>query len=181
MFEAAECSAFSILSYILYPYFCSKAGCCVYILDLLSCPRFCIFRVFCHLTITQESLTKFVCAINLAPNSDYKKFFDCLTSKVDPILFLYLFEEISILGNFNVHSQLWLSSPFTDHLGELSFTFAILHDLEQLVLTHYSYSWPSNRYAQHVCKRGKLAKGYINSKTIKRTALLPVPLQILEM
>ena len=27
----------------------------------------------------------------------------------------------------------WLSSPFTDHPGELAFNFAILHDLEQLV------------------------------------------------
>ncbi|MPC37136.1 hypothetical protein E2C01_030610 [Portunus trituberculatus] len=41
--------------------------------------------------------------------------------------------EISILGDFNVHYQLWLSSPFTDHPGEIAFNFAILHDLEQLV------------------------------------------------
>ena len=27
----------------------------------------------------------------------------------------------------------WLSSPFTDHPGELAYNFAILHDLEQLV------------------------------------------------
>ncbi|MPC33958.1 hypothetical protein E2C01_027329 [Portunus trituberculatus] len=42
-------------------------------------------------------------------------------------------EETSILGDFNVHHQLWLSSPFTDHPGELPFNFAILHHLEQLV------------------------------------------------
>ncbi|MPC48501.1 hypothetical protein E2C01_042275 [Portunus trituberculatus] len=41
--------------------------------------------------------------------------------------------EISILGDFNVHHQLWLFSPFTDHPGELAFNFAVLHDLEQLV------------------------------------------------
>ncbi|MPC86688.1 hypothetical protein E2C01_081524 [Portunus trituberculatus] len=41
--------------------------------------------------------------------------------------------EISILGNFNVHHQLWLSFLFTDHPDELSFDFAIFHDLEQLV------------------------------------------------
>ncbi|MPC56030.1 hypothetical protein E2C01_049978 [Portunus trituberculatus] len=45
----------------------------------------------------------------------------------------YPFAEISILGDFNVHHQLWLSSPFTDHPGKLSFNFAIPHDLEQLV------------------------------------------------
>ncbi|MPC77334.1 hypothetical protein E2C01_071786 [Portunus trituberculatus] len=35
--------------------------------------------------------------------------------------------------DFNVHHQLWLSSPSTDQPGELAFNFAILHDLEQLV------------------------------------------------
>ncbi|MPC10778.1 hypothetical protein E2C01_003420 [Portunus trituberculatus] len=45
----------------------------------------------------------------------------------------YPFVEISILGDFNVHCQLWLSSAFTDHPGELVFNFAVLHDLEQLV------------------------------------------------
>ncbi|MPC78162.1 hypothetical protein E2C01_072644 [Portunus trituberculatus] len=38
---------------------------------------------------------------------------------------LYPFAKISILGDFNVHHQLCLSSPFTDHPGELSFSFAI--------------------------------------------------------
>ncbi|MPC55213.1 hypothetical protein E2C01_049145 [Portunus trituberculatus] len=46
---------------------------------------------------------------------------------------LYHFTEISILGDFNVHRQLWLSSPFTDHPGELALNFAILYDIEQLV------------------------------------------------
>ncbi|MPC94982.1 hypothetical protein E2C01_090174 [Portunus trituberculatus] len=41
--------------------------------------------------------------------------------------------EISILGDFNVHHQLWLSSPFTDHPGELAFKFAIVYHLQQLV------------------------------------------------
>ena len=49
------------------------------------------------------------------------------------ILSLYPFVEISILGDFNVHHQLWLSSSFTDHLGKLAFNFAILHELQQLV------------------------------------------------
>ncbi|MPC70711.1 hypothetical protein E2C01_064965 [Portunus trituberculatus] len=40
------------------------------------------------------------------------------------------FAEISILGDFNVRHQLWLSSPFIDHPGELTFNF---DDLEQLV------------------------------------------------
>ncbi|MPC51034.1 hypothetical protein E2C01_044871 [Portunus trituberculatus] len=41
--------------------------------------------------------------------------------------------EISIHGDINVHHQLGLFSPFTDHPGELAFNFATLHDLEQLV------------------------------------------------
>ncbi|MPC40873.1 hypothetical protein E2C01_034446 [Portunus trituberculatus] len=40
---------------------------------------------------------------------------------------------ISIFGEFNVHLQLWLSSPFSDHPGELAFNLTILHDLKQLV------------------------------------------------
>ena len=75
-----------------------------------------------------------VCAVHLSPNSsDYNKFFDNLTSKVEHILTLFPFTEISILGDFNVHHQLWLSSLFTDHPGELAYNFAMLHDLEQLV------------------------------------------------
>ncbi|MPC19532.1 Endoglucanase A [Portunus trituberculatus] len=41
--------------------------------------------------------------------------------------------KISIFGDFNVHHQLWLSSPFTDHPSELAFNFAITHDLKQQV------------------------------------------------
>ncbi|MPC41181.1 hypothetical protein E2C01_034766 [Portunus trituberculatus] len=40
---------------------------------------------------------------------------------------------MSILEDFNLLHQHWLTSPFTDHLGELAFNFAIFHDLEQLV------------------------------------------------
>ena len=40
---------------------------------------------------------------------------------------------MSILGDFNVHHQLWLSPPYIDHPGKLAFNFAILRDLEQLV------------------------------------------------
>ena len=52
---------------------------------------------------------------------------------MEHILTLFPFVEISILGDFNVHHQLWFSSPFTDHIGELAYNFAIQHDLEQLV------------------------------------------------
>ncbi|MPC35485.1 hypothetical protein E2C01_028909 [Portunus trituberculatus] len=75
-----------------------------------------------------------MCAVDLSFNcSDYSNFFEFLTSKVDHILSLYPFAEISLLGDFNVRHQLWLSSPFTDHPDELAFNFAILLDLEQLV------------------------------------------------
>ncbi len=43
------------------------------------------------------------------------------------------FAEISILGDFNVHHQLWLSSSFTEKPGEHAYNFALLNDLEQLV------------------------------------------------
>ncbi|MPC84507.1 hypothetical protein E2C01_079246 [Portunus trituberculatus] len=56
-----------------------------------------------------------------------------LTSKVEYIPSINPFAEISILEDFNVHHQFWLSTTFTGHPGELAFSFAILHDLEQLV------------------------------------------------
>ncbi|MPC93734.1 hypothetical protein E2C01_088874 [Portunus trituberculatus] len=119
--ETIDSSPFSVPSYFLYSYFRSKAGCCLY------------FSTVC-LRLNSHSLAEFICAVFLSPNSsDYSKFFDYLTFKVEHILSLSPFAEISILGGFNVHYQLWLSSPFTDHLGELAFNSAILHDLEQLV------------------------------------------------
>ncbi|MPC75381.1 hypothetical protein E2C01_069767 [Portunus trituberculatus] len=47
--------------------------------------------------------------------------------------FFYINFYIPILGDFNVHHQLWLFSPFTDHPDELALNFAILHDLEDVV------------------------------------------------
>ena len=86
------------------------------------------------LRLQYHSLTKFICAIYISPNSsDYVKFFDYLTSKVDYILSHFHYAEIPILGDFNVHHQLWLSSSFTDQTGDQTFNFAIPHDLEQLV------------------------------------------------
>ena len=87
-------------------------------------------RLQCH------SLTKYICAVYLSPNSsDYVKFFDYLTSKggVDYILSHFPYAEISILGDFNVHHQFWLSSSFTDQPSEQTVNFVILHELEQLV------------------------------------------------
>ena len=52
---------------------------------------------------------------------------------MEHFLSLYPFTKISILGNFNVYQQLWLSSLFPNNPGKPAFNFAILHDLEQLV------------------------------------------------
>ena len=47
------------------------------------------------------------------------------------ILSHFSYAEISILGDFNVHHKLWLSSSFTDKPGEQeAFNFTILHDIE---------------------------------------------------
>ncbi|MPC30347.1 hypothetical protein E2C01_023609 [Portunus trituberculatus] len=127
--EANDSSPFSVPSYFLYPHFCSKAGCCVSRTHAIESSKFSTI----WLQLNSHSLSKFICAVYLSPNSsDYSKFFDFLTRKVEHILSLYPFTEISILGDFNVH-QLWFSSPFTEHPGELDFNFAVLHDLEQLV------------------------------------------------
>ena len=39
------------------------------------------------------------------------------------------YAEISIIGDFNVHEQLWLSSSFTDQPGEQAFNLAICEKL----------------------------------------------------
>ena len=64
------------------------------------------------------SLTKYICAVYLLPNSsDYVKFLDYLTFKVEYILSHFPYAEITNFGNFNVQ-HLWLSSSFTDQPGE---------------------------------------------------------------
>ena len=56
-----------------------------------------------------------------------------MTSKVEYILYHFPNGEISILDDFNVHQQLWVSSSFTDQPGEHAFNLAMLYDLEKLV------------------------------------------------
>ena len=134
----ADSSPFSVPSYFLYSHFQSKAGCCAYVRNNITCTRAhnlessefstIWLRFQCHF------LTKFICAVYLSSNSSgYVKFFDYLTSKVEYILSDFPYAEISILGDFNVHHKLWLSASFTDQPGEQILNFAIFHDLEQLV------------------------------------------------
>ncbi|MPC48947.1 hypothetical protein E2C01_042734 [Portunus trituberculatus] len=112
--EATYSSAYSVPSCFLYSHFRSKAGYCVFVGNALTCSRAHALKSSEFSTIwfrlNTHSLTKFIYAVCLTP----------LTI-------------ISILGDFNVHHQLWHSSPYTDHPGELAFNLAILHDLEQLV------------------------------------------------
>ncbi|MPC85353.1 hypothetical protein E2C01_080123 [Portunus trituberculatus] len=136
--EVTDSSSFSVPSYFLYSHFRSKVGCCFFVRNDLTCSRAHALQSSEFSTIwlrlNSHSLTKFIYAIYLSPNSsDYSKFFNYLTSKVEHILSLYPFAEISILRDFNVHHQLWLSSPFTEHPGELALNFGILQDLERLV------------------------------------------------
>ena len=135
---ATDSRPFSVPSYFLYSHFQTKAGYCVYVRNDITCSRAPALESSEFSTIwlrlQSHSSTKFICAVYLSPNSsDYVKFFDYLTSKVEHILTHHPFAEISILGDFNVHHQLWLSSSFTDHPGEQAYNFAILNDLEQLV------------------------------------------------
>ena len=135
---ATDSTLYSVPSYFLYPKFHSKAGCCVYVRNDITCSRAhqldssefstIWLKVNCH------SLTKYFCAVYLSPNStNYTRFFDYLNSTVEHILTHSPFSEISILGDFNVHHQLWLSSSFTDQPGEQTYNFALINDLEQLV------------------------------------------------
>ncbi len=79
--EATDSNLYSVLSYFLYPQFHSKAGCCVYVRNDITCSR-------AHqldssefstiwLKVNSHSFSKYICAINLSPNStNYIKFFD---------------------------------------------------------------------------------------------------------
>ncbi|MPC91300.1 hypothetical protein E2C01_086325 [Portunus trituberculatus] len=138
--EATDKSPFSVPSYFLYPHFRFKDGCCVYVRNDLACFHAHALEsselITICLRLNSHSLNKVICAVYLSHNSsDYKKYFAYLTSKVEHNLFLYPFVKISILRDFNVHHQLWLSSPFTDHPGDHASKFPILHDLvlEQLM------------------------------------------------
>ena len=63
------------------------------------------------------------------------------------ILYHFPYDEISILGDFNVHHQLWLSSSFTYQPGEQIFNFASWPRAASAV--PYLYLWPPWRHAQH--------------------------------
>ena len=126
--EHSDCNRFSIPSYFLYPHFRAKGGCCVYVRNDLTCsrvpeldsPEFSTLwlRLKCH------SQTKYLCAVYLSPNStNFQNFFDYLDSKVEHILSHSPFSEISILGDFNVHHQLWLNSSRTTGAGERAYEF----------------------------------------------------------
>ena len=136
--EATDSSPYSVPSYYLYPHFRTKAGCCAYVRNDITCSRAhdlessefstIWLRLQCHFS------TKFFCAVYRSPNStNYVNFFDYLTSKVEHITSNFPSAEISILGDFNVHHQLWLSSNRTDSPGEHAFNFYLSNDLEQLV------------------------------------------------
>ncbi|MPC71310.1 hypothetical protein E2C01_065584 [Portunus trituberculatus] len=133
MSQATDGNPFSDPSYFLYPHFR------VY----LTCSRAYAFEFSEFSTIwlrlKGHSLARFICAFYLSPNSsDFRKFFDYLNPKMEQMLSLYPFAEISILGDLNVPYQLCLFYPFTDHPDESAFNFAILHDLEQLVPFSYA-------------------------------------------
>ena len=55
-----------------------------------------------------------------------------LIAKVEHIPTHLPLKMISILGDFNVHNQLWLSSPSLTKTGELIINIAIIHDSNQV-------------------------------------------------
>ena len=134
-----DSSHFSVPSYFLYPHFQSKAGCCTLRNNItFSRAHNLESSETIWLRLQSHSLTKFICAVYLSSNSpEYVKIFHYLTSKVGYILSYFPYAAISILGYFNVHHLLWLSSSLTDQYGEqtfnFNFNFANIHDLEQLV------------------------------------------------
>ena len=96
-----DSNPFSVPSYFLYPHFQSKAGCCAYVHNDITCSRApnlessefstIRLRLQCH------SLTKFIRAVYISHNfSDYVKFFEYLTSKVEHILSHFPYAESEV-------------------------------------------------------------------------------------
>ncbi|XP_050709244.1 uncharacterized protein LOC126994048 [Eriocheir sinensis] len=136
--EVTDSNLYYFPSYYLYPKFQSKAGCCFYVRNDITCSRAYDLDSSGFSTIWLKRhchfITKYISAVYLSPNSiNYVKFFNYLNSKVGHILTHSPFAEISILGDSNAHHQLWLSSSSTDQSGEQAYNFAVLNDLEQLV------------------------------------------------
>ncbi len=110
--------------------FWSKAGCCVYVRNDITCFRafnldstelstICL-RLNCH------STTKHICAVYISLNSTvHVKFFDYFNKKVEHILTHSPLAEIFILGDFNVHHLLWLYFFFTDKPAEQAWLSSI--------------------------------------------------------
>ena len=137
--EGCDSNPFSVPSYSLYSHFSFKRGCCAYVRNDVSCSRVSDLESpdfsTLWLRLSSHSSTKFICCVYLSPNStNYNAFFDYLNSKLEQILSSFPFSEIILLGDFNVHHSQWLSSNSpTDDEGKLTFEFAILNNLEQLV------------------------------------------------
>ncbi|MPC64135.1 hypothetical protein E2C01_058247 [Portunus trituberculatus] len=93
--EATDSSPFSVPSYFLYSHFHSKSECCIYVRNDLTCSRAHAlesseFSIIWRRLNTVLSQTKLICAVYLPRNSsDYSKFSNYLTSKVEHILSLY--------------------------------------------------------------------------------------------
>ena len=103
-----DSNPFSVPSYFLYPQLQSKAGCFVNVRNDITCSS--SHNLETKQVFTILFLIKLICAVYISPNAfNYVKFFDYLTSRVKYILY-FPYAEISILGDFNVHHQLWLSS-----------------------------------------------------------------------
>ena len=97
--QATDSNPFSVPSYYLYPHFRSKAGCCVYVRNDLTYSRAHALESsefsIIWLQLQSHFPTKFFCAVYLSPNSsDYRKFFNYLTSKLEHIVFLSFWGDL---------------------------------------------------------------------------------------
>ena len=91
LFVTTDSSPFSVPSYLNYPHFRSKAGCCSYVRNDIICSRAQNLESSeiptIWLRLQYHSFTNCVCAVYFSPNSsDYAKFFEYLNSKMEYIL-----------------------------------------------------------------------------------------------
>lgn len=114
--------------------------------------------------------------------SYYRKFFNCLTSKMKHILTLFPFADVFILGDFSIHYQLWFFFSFIEYLGELPSNLSILFEWDQVV-QHFTcnaqHIWHFLNLWSCLCSYTIISIGLLRSVSVKSAScpFAPIPPQ----
>ncbi|RVE48375.1 hypothetical protein evm_006936 [Chilo suppressalis] len=125
--------------YVLEESFKAKAGVCLYVRADVCCRRLRCLEdpSFSMLGVHVDSGPRarvYVCLYRSHTGDvETTRLFEHLSRAADDAQERFPNAELVFLGDFNAHHNLWLSSSKTDHAGISAHTFALTHDLKQLV------------------------------------------------